>query len=151
MATLPTFNRTRNDTMQPPSENNRSNNSNFGPDNGNGSQAQVSLFDETPDAMFYLLATLVIPSLLCFLFLFYNFFRLPHLIKKSTNFFIISLLTINFIHVSYSSSFTLSDSSSFSLISYYSIYHFVSISFHKIKFSSNIHSFVSFGHAMTIF
>lgn len=109
MSGRPNFNRTRNDTMFPPPfpwERNRSNNSNFGFDRGNDTgprDRDRDPFDESPEIMFYLLIPLVIPSIICFLFLFYNFLRLPHLRARPSNFLIICLLIINFIHVSHRS------------------------------------------------
>ena len=95
------FNRTPNDTMGPsPFDRNRSNSSDFGSDKNNDSQPGMVPYDESPDGMFYLLTTLIIPSMICFLFLFYNFIRLPQLRTKPTNLLIICLLMINFIHVS---------------------------------------------------
>ncbi|UJR37592.1 hypothetical protein I4U23_030290 [Adineta vaga] len=90
MSIRPNFNRTRNSTRRP-SFNNGSNGSNF----TNGE----NMFDESPEILFYLLTTLVIPSILCFIFIFYNFIRLPQLRGKSTNLSIICLLIINFIHI----------------------------------------------------
>jgi hypothetical protein len=65
----------------------------------------MNTFDESPEVMFYLLTTLVIPSIICFLFVFYNFIRLSHLRVKPSNLLIIFLLIINFIHVSWRSSY----------------------------------------------
>jgi hypothetical protein len=94
-------NRTRNNTMYPPSPDaNRSNGSGVAPDSGNGNRSDMGSVDDSPEAMFYLLTTLIIPSIICFIFLFYNFIRLPNLRTKPTNLFIICLLIINFIHVS---------------------------------------------------
>jgi hypothetical protein len=116
MSTLMNFNRTRNSTMLPfPLDTNRSNGSDSGSDRHNGSQSDPNSFDVSPEIMFYLLITLVIPSIICSLFLFYNFIRLPQLRTKPSNLLIICLLTINFIHVSYLSSI-LTKSSSFSFI-----------------------------------
>jgi hypothetical protein len=92
------FNRTRNNTTQ--FDRNRSNNSDFGSNRSNDSQQGNVPYDESTDVMFYLLTTLIIPSMICFLFLFYNFIRLPQLRTKPTNLLIICLLVINFIHVS---------------------------------------------------
>jgi len=79
---------------------NRTNGSDFGPGGNNGSQPDMNTYDESPEVMFYLLTTLVIPSIICFLFVFYNFIRLSHLRVKPSNLLIIFLLIINFIHVS---------------------------------------------------
>jgi hypothetical protein len=83
---------------------NRSNGSNFGPGQYNDSSFDKNSFDESPEIMFDLLVTLVIPSIICSLFLFYNFIRLPQLRNKPSNLLIICLLIVNFIHVSYFSS-----------------------------------------------
>jgi hypothetical protein len=97
-----------------PLDTNRSNDSDSGSDRHNDSQSDSDSFDVSPEIMFYLLITLVIPSIICSLFLFYNFIRLPQLRTKPSNLLIICLLTINFIHVSYLSSiFTKSSSFSF--------------------------------------
>ena len=101
MSGQPNFNRTRNNTMRPPIfDRNRSNDSDFGPDRDNDSRPDRDPYDESPEVMFYLLTTLIIPSIICFLFLFYNFIRLPQLRIRSSNLLIICLLIINFIHVS---------------------------------------------------
>jgi hypothetical protein len=101
MPTQLNSNRTRNSTMFPFSwDGNSSNESDFGSGRYNNSQPDNNSFDESPEAMFYLLATLVIPSIICFLFLFYNFIRLPNLRTKPNNRLIICLLINNFIHVS---------------------------------------------------
>jgi len=68
------FNRTRNNTM-PPGRPNQNQSNNF----GNNSGPDMIPFDESPEVMFYLLSTLLLPSLLCFLFLLYNLIRLPKL------------------------------------------------------------------------
>ena len=111
--TRPGFNRTSNSTMLPPTRGNytfngtndnwmnNSNYSNFGGMGGNNSGPNMIPFDESPEVMFYLLSTLLLPSLLCFLFLLYNLIRLPKLRNKSNNFFIIILLLINFVHVGF--------------------------------------------------
>ncbi len=101
MSTQLNSNRLRNSTTFPFSwDRNSSNGSDFGPDRYNGSQPDIDSSDESPETMFYLLATLVIPSIVCFLFLFYNFIRLPNLRTKPSNRLIICLLINNFIHVS---------------------------------------------------
>jgi len=113
MPTSPNFNHTRNSTTFSPlfdsnrsnetdfgSERNRSNETDFGSGNGNGTRPDMNPFNNGSEAMFYLLVTLVIPSILCFLFVFYNFIRLPNLRTKPSNLLIICLLIINFIHVS---------------------------------------------------
>ncbi len=116
MSTRPYYNRTRNSTISPfPSDRNRSNGSNFGSDQHNDSQSDSDSSDDSPKIMFDLLVTLVIPSIICFLFLFYNFIRLPQLRNKPSNILIICLLIVNFIHVSYLSSI-FSKFSSFSFI-----------------------------------
>ena len=108
MSGRPTFNRTRNDTtFRPPPpfpwERNRSNDSDFWFNRSNDSRHRDrDPFDESPEIMFYLLISLVIPSIVCFLFLFYNFLRLPNLRARPSNFLIICLLIINFIHVNQS-------------------------------------------------
>ncbi len=95
------FNRTRNNTIHPSAlGTNVSNSSDFGLNTSNNSRSDRDPFDESEEVMFRLLATLTIPSILCFVFLFYNFIRLPQLRTKSTNLFIICLLIINFVHVS---------------------------------------------------
>ena len=96
MSNRTNFNRTRNNTM-PPGRPNQNQSNNF----GNNSGPNMIPFDESPEVMFYLLSTLLLPSLLCFLFLLYNLIRLPKLRNKSNNFFIIMLLLINFVHVSF--------------------------------------------------
>lgn len=113
MSGRPNFNRTRNDTrfpspgerndtrFPPPWERNQSNDSDFWPNRDNDSRHRRDPSDESPEIIFYLLITLLIPSIICFLFLFYNFLRLSHLRLKSSNFLIICLLSINFIHVSH--------------------------------------------------
>jgi hypothetical protein len=120
MSTQLNFNRTRNYTTSPSMwssnrsnetdfglDKNRSNESDFGPDRNDDSQIGVNPIDESQEIIFYLLITLVIPSIICFLFLFYNFIRLPHLRIKQSNLLLICLLIINFIHVSYLFSFKL--------------------------------------------
>ena len=117
MTTSPSRNRTRNNTMFDfPSSGNTSNGSNFGPGGFNDNQSNQNSnsnsnpSDETSEGMFYFLASLVIPSIICFLFLFYNFIRFPQLRKKSSNILIICLLILNFTHVSSNHSFILSKS-----------------------------------------
>ncbi len=99
----PNGNRSNNTDFE--SGRNRTNGSDFGPGGNNGSQLDMNTFDESPEVMFYLLTTLVIPSIICFLFVFYNFIRLSHLRVKPSNLLIIFLLIINFIHVSWRSSY----------------------------------------------
>jgi hypothetical protein len=101
MAGRPSFNRTRNSTGSGPVGNrNRSNDSSFESDRNNNSQPNIiNTIDESPEVILYLLSSLVVPSVICFLFLFYNFIRLPQLRTKATNLLIICLLINNFIHV----------------------------------------------------
>ena len=143
----PNFNRTKNDTIFPPpfpGDRNRSNDSDFG--------FNRDPFDESPEIMFYLLIPLVIPSIVCSLFLFYNFLRLPHLRTRPSNFLIICLLIINFIHVNHSNlSFSMMMFSFSFASSYWSIYHFVCTFSLKTKFLSNNDCSVRSGHGMTIF
>ncbi|CAF1339814.1 unnamed protein product [Adineta steineri] len=93
MSQRPNFNRTRTSTFRPFLANytNQSNDSNF--------TFNRNSFDDDPDSMFYLLTALIIPSMLCFAFLFYNFIHLPQLRTRSTNLLIICLLINNFIHI----------------------------------------------------
>lgn len=95
----PFFNRSRNSTN--PGNRNRTNGTDFGGggrDNGTGPDKIP--YDESPEVMYYLLSTLVVPSVICFLFVFFNFIRMPQLRQKSSNFLIFALLVINFVHVS---------------------------------------------------
>ena len=95
----PSFNRSRNSTAS--GNRNQTNGSGeFDSGRGNGSQADTASYDESPEVMCYLLSTLIIPSFICFLFVFFNFIRMPQLRQKSSNFLIIALLIINFIHIS---------------------------------------------------
>ncbi|CAF0977361.1 unnamed protein product [Rotaria sordida] len=101
MSITTNFNQTNNGTIRPPPSNrNRSNESDFfRPGRDNDTYLGGNATDQSPEVMLYLLITLVIPSIICFIFLFYNFIHLPHLRSKSSNLFIISLLIINFIHI----------------------------------------------------
>ena len=96
----PAFNRSRNSTN--PGNRNRTNGTDFGGGNrDNRTEMDKIPYDESPEVMFYLLSTLVVPAVICFLFVFSNFIRMPQLRQKSSNFLIFALLVINFIHVSY--------------------------------------------------
>lgn len=96
----PAFNRSRNSTNS--GNRNRTNGTDFGGGNrDNRTEMDKIPYDESPEVMCYLLSTLVVPSVICFLFVFFNFIRMPQLRQKSSNFLIFALLVINFIHVSF--------------------------------------------------
>ncbi|CAF1268066.1 unnamed protein product [Adineta ricciae] len=88
----PTFNRTRNSTRRPSSGNGTSSNS-------SNYTSQHQWLDESPEILFYLLTSLIIPSIVCFIFIFHSFIRLPVLRVKSSNLLIICLLIVNFVHM----------------------------------------------------
>ena len=98
----PFSNRSRNSTFtfgsRPPWSENRT----------NDTRPDMQPVDGTPEGMFYLLSTLCVPSMIGFVFVLYNFVRLPQLWRRSTNRLIICLLIINFVHVRFVFSFQLS-------------------------------------------
>jgi hypothetical protein len=62
-----------------------------------GSQSEA---DPSQKLMFYALITPLFPSIVCFIFLFYNFILNRQILMKPTNRFFIYLLVISFIQVS---------------------------------------------------